>query len=45
MCDLCRGKEKGMYRYIGQALQLELDLEKIKAARPLIVDLLRQHGG
>ncbi len=36
---------EGIYQYIGQALRTELDLESIKAARPVIADLLRGHGG
>ncbi len=36
---------EGIYRYIGGLLKTEFDLEKIKAARPIIADLLRQHEG
>jgi len=36
---------EGIYRGIGGALKLELDLEKIKAARPRIAALLEKHGG
>jgi len=32
-----------IYRGIGEALRIELDLDKIKAARPKIAGLLRQH--
>lgn len=32
---------EGIYRYLGQTLQTEMDLERIKAARPRIADLLR----
>ncbi len=36
---------EGIYRYIGGLLQIELDLEKIKAARPQIAAILRRSGG
>jgi len=36
---------EGIYRAIGGALKLELDLEKIKAARPEIAAVLRKRGG
>jgi len=36
---------KGLYEAIGGALKLELDLEKIKAARPKIAALLAENGG
>jgi len=36
-------KLEELYRFIEGALKLKLDLEKIKAARPAIADLLRQH--
>ena len=35
---------KGVYRAIGGALELELDLEKIKSARPKIAALLAEKG-
>ena len=36
---------KGIYQTIEGVLQLELDLEKIKAARPKIAAMLRKNGG
>ena len=36
---------EGVYEYIGQTLRMELDLERIKAARPGIAELLREHDG
>jgi len=36
---------EGLYRYIGELLQIQLDLEKIEAARPKVAALLRKHGG
>ncbi len=33
------------YKWIGAILQLQLDLERIKAARPKVAALLRKHGG
>jgi hypothetical protein len=36
---------EGLYRYIGELLQLQLDLERIKATRPKIAALLRKTGG
>jgi hypothetical protein len=36
---------EGIYQYIGGVLKIELDLAKIRAARPEIADLLRQHDG
>jgi len=36
---------EGIYKAIGGALKLELDLEKIKAARPKIAALLAAEGG
>jgi hypothetical protein len=36
---------KGLYQAIGRALKLELDLEKIKSARPKIAALLAKEGG
>ena len=34
-----------LYRYVGGLLQLQLDIERIKAARPKIAALLRKSGG
>lgn len=34
---------EGIYQYIGGLLQIEFDLARIKAARPIIADLLVQH--
>jgi len=36
-------KLEGLYRILEGALKIKLDLERIKAARPAIADLLRQH--
>ena len=36
---------EGFYRVLGGALKLELDLDKIKSARPQIAALLAQRGG
>jgi hypothetical protein len=36
-------KLEGVYRYLEGVLKLKLDLERIKAARPAIADLLLQH--
>ena len=33
------------YRAIGGSLHLQLDLDRIKAVRPQVADLLQQHGG
>ena len=35
----------GLYRMIAAMFQLELDLERIKSARPLIAKILREHTG
>lgn len=35
---------EGFYKAVGSNLQLELDLERIKAARPKVVELLKKHG-
>jgi len=42
--DWSEGLE-GLYKSIGAALKLELDLEKIKSARPQIATLLVKQGG
>jgi len=34
-----------IYKYVAGALQIEVDLGKVKAARPKIAALLRKHGG
>lgn len=36
---------EGVYKWIAEILQLQLDLERIKAARPKIAALLRKSGG
>ena len=36
---------EGLYKYIGEALQIPLKMEKIKTARPQIASLLRKKGG
>ena len=36
---------EGIYKWIAELLQLQLDLERIKAARPTIAALLRKSGG
>ncbi len=36
---------EGVYRTIGKPLKLDLDLEKVKAARPRIAAFLEKHGG
>ena len=36
---------EGLYKYIGEALQIPLKMEKIKTARPQIASLLRKQGG
>ena len=36
---------EGVYRFIGGLLKVQLDLERIKSARPQIAALLREHGG
>jgi ankyrin repeat protein len=36
---------EGLYQYIGEALQIPLNMEKIKTARPQIASLLRKQGG
>ena len=35
---------EGFYRYIAELLQIQLDIEIIKATRPKIAALLREHG-
>jgi len=35
---------EGIYKWIAELLQLQLDLERIKATRPKIAALLREHG-
>ena len=35
---------EGIYKSIIKRSKLELDIEKIKAARPVIVEMLREHG-
>ena len=35
---------EGLYRYIGEPLQLQLDIERIKATRPQIAAILRKSG-
>ena len=36
---------EGIYRMVGGMFQLELDLERIKAARPTVAEMLRENGG
>jgi hypothetical protein len=36
---------EGFYRYIGGLLQIQLDIERIKAARPQVAAILRRSGG
>ena len=36
---------EGFYRMVAGILQLELDLERIKAARPVVAKMLRENGG
>ena len=36
---------QGVYRMIAGMFQLELDLERIKAARPVVAEMLRDNGG
>ncbi|NIP53825.1 MAG: hypothetical protein GWN67_16580 [Phycisphaerae bacterium] len=36
---------EGFYKWIGEFLQLQLDLERIKATRPKVAALLRKRGG
>lgn len=36
---------EGLYRYLVGVLQIQLDLERIKATRPQIAALLRKYGG
>ena len=35
---------EGFYKFVASNLQLELDLERIKASRPEVVELLKKHG-
>lgn len=35
---------EGIYRTIGRILQIQLDLERIKAVRPQVAELLRKHA-
>ena len=35
---------EGFYKAVGSNLQLELDLERIKASRPKVFELLKKHG-
>lgn len=35
---------EGFYKFIGSNLQLDLDLDKIRASRPAVVKLLKEHG-
>jgi hypothetical protein len=35
---------EGFYKLIASNLQLELDLDRIKASRPEVVELLKMHG-
>jgi len=39
------GELAGIYTYLGQVLQLDLDLERIQEERPVVADLLREYGG
>ena len=36
---------RGFYRMIAGMFQLELDFERIKAARPVVAEMLRENGG
>jgi len=36
---------EGLYKWIGEILKLQLDIERIKAARPKIAAILRKSGG
>ena len=36
---------EGIYRMVAGSFQLELDLERIKAARPMVAEMLRENGG
>ncbi len=38
-------KLEGIYKWIAELLNLQLDLERIKSVRPQIAELLRKHGG
>lgn len=35
---------EGFYKFLGSNLQIDIDLERIKAARPAVVALLKEHG-
>ncbi len=35
---------EGFYKFVGSNLQLQLDLDRIKASRPQVVELLKKHG-
>ena len=36
---------EGLYKFIGELLQIKLDIKKIKSARPKIAAILREHSG
>jgi ankyrin repeat protein len=36
---------EGVYRYFAGLLQVELDIERVKATRPTVAATLRRHGG
>jgi len=36
---------EGVYRFFAEILQIQLDIERIKATRPVVADILRKHGG
>jgi hypothetical protein len=36
---------EGLYKWLAELLELQLDIERIKTARPQIAALLRKHGG
>jgi len=36
---------EGLYRYLGQALEMDLDLKEVHELRPVIAAILREHGG
>ena len=36
---------KGIYSAIADALKMEVDLERVKTMRPVVAEILREHGG
>lgn len=36
---------EGVYRFFAEILQIQLDIERIKATRPVVADILRKHEG